>query len=42
MTRSVWVASFLVAAVLVGLAGGDVASAQSPCVDFGGMVDGDN
>jgi Protein of unknown function (DUF3298) len=42
MTRSVWVAAFLVAAVLVGSSGGVVASGQSPCVDFGGTVDGNN
>jgi uncharacterized protein DUF3298 len=40
MTRSVRVASFLAAAILVGSAGSFVASAQSPCLDFGGRVDG--
>ena len=40
MTRSVRVASFLAAAILVGSAGSVVASAQSPCLDFGGTVDG--
>lgn len=40
MTRSFRVAAFLAAAVLVGSAGSAVAVAQSPCVDFGGTVDG--
>lgn len=40
MTRSARVASFLAAAILVGSAGRVVASAQSPCLDFGGTVDG--
>jgi hypothetical protein len=34
------VAAFLAAAVLVGLAGSAAAAAQSPCVDFGGTLDG--
>lgn len=40
MRRSFSVAAFLVAAVLVGSAGSAAAGAQSPCVDFGGTVDG--
>lgn len=39
MTRSFRVAAFLAAAV-VGLAGSAGAAAQSPCVDFGGALDG--
>jgi hypothetical protein len=39
MTRSFRVAAFLAAAV-VGLAGSAGAAAQSPCVDFGGTLDG--
>jgi Protein of unknown function (DUF3298) len=40
MTRSYRVAAFLAAAVLVGSGGSAVAAAQSPCVDFGGTLDG--
>ncbi|MBV9515739.1 MAG: DUF3298 domain-containing protein [Mycobacteriaceae bacterium] len=42
MTRSFQVAAFAFAAILVGSAGAAVASAQSPCADVGGTVDGNN
>ena len=40
MTRSFRLAAFVAAAVLAGSAGSAVASAQSPCADVGGAVDG--
>ncbi len=40
MTRSLRVAALLATAVLAGSGCGAVASAQSPCADFGGTLDG--
>ena len=40
MTRSLRVAAVLVTAILVGSGGSAVASAQSPCADLGGTIDG--
>jgi Protein of unknown function (DUF3298) len=40
MTRSLRVAAVFVTAILVGSGGSAVASAQSPCADLGGTVDG--
>jgi hypothetical protein len=40
MTLSLKAAALLAALVLVGSAGSAVASAQTPCADFGGTIDG--
>src|SRR5438270_767098 len=40
MTRLLKLAAALAAALIAGSAGGAVASAESPCADFGGTLDG--
>jgi Protein of unknown function (DUF3298) len=40
MTRSLRLAALLTAVLIAGSAGTAVSSAESPCVDFGGTVDG--